>query len=324
MTIDPQLHPAPSYREAGLVAARSKGARVSVAVAASLTLLKASVAVLTGSLALVASALDSLLDLFASSVNWFAIRTAEAPPDKEHPFGHGKAEYLGGLVQALVISASGLYVFVEAAARINAPHPIENTGAGVVMMAVGVASSAWLVRFLRKVARATDSPALRADSVNYLTDVYTNAGALAALAMVNLSGSTLPDTLAAFLISALVIYSGFDVLRESIRGLMDTQLPDSEIEVVAATLLAHGKVVGFHDLRARRSGADKFVQVHVEMDGSMSFDSAHAVAEELTASLEQALGKAFVTVHADPVAVDERGHVVDRPELEPPLIGSGG
>ncbi len=201
----------------------------------------------------------------------------------------------------------------------RSPRDISHTGLGVVMMAVGVASSVWLVSYLRKAARRTDSPALRADSVHYLTDVYTNAGALLALLMVGLSGSSLPDTVAAFLIAALVLYSGFDVLRESIAGLMDHKLPDDQIELINTTLREHPSVVGFHDLRARRSGADKFVQVHVEMDGSMSFDSAHAVAEDLTASLETVLGKAFVTVHADPVETDEEGAVVNRPESEPPL-----
>ncbi len=322
-TVEPPVHPAPAYQQPELGQARSASARTSVLVAGSLTLLKAVVALWTGSLAVIASCLDSLLDLFASSVNWFAVRTAEAPPDREHPFGHGKAEYLGGLVQAIVIGASGLYVLGEAVNRLRAPQEIAHTGGAVAMMAVGVVASTWLVRYLRAAARRTDSPALRADSIHYLTDVYSNAGALVALAIVGWTGSSLPDTVAGFVIAALVLYSGFDVLRESVNGLMDHQLPEDRISLITITLLDHPAVVGIHDLRARRSGADKFVQVHVEMDGKMSFDAAHAVAEELTIKIESLLGKATVTVHADPVDVDEQGNIVARPSTEPPLVAPG-
>ena len=299
---------------------RSNAARFSVGVATGLIVLKLGVAVLTGSIAVVASALDSMLDLFASLVNWVVIRTAEAPPDREHPYGHGKAESLGGLVQSLVIGLSGLYVLLEAGNRLRTPVPVRYTVAGVAVMAVGMVASAWVVARLRRVARQTDSPALWADSMHYLTDVYTNGGALLALLVVRFTGSPLPDTVTGFAIAALVLWSAFQVLTQAVNGLMDRRLPDETVTRIRDLLLAHPDVIALHDLRARQSGADKFVQVHVEMNGRMSFEAAHNVAEALTNELEQLLQRASVIVHADPVELNERGEVVARPPSEPPAV----
>ena len=300
--------------------ARGRAAGLSISVALTLLGLKLITAVWTGSLVIISSCLDSLLDVFTSTVNWIVIRTAQAPPDKEHPFGHGKAEYLGGLFQGLVIGLSGLYVLGEAVQRFREPVEINHTGVAVGVMAVGSAVSAWLVYQLRAAARRTDSPALRADSAHYLTDVYTNAGALIALAFVAWTGNTMLDTVAGFAIAALVLWSAADVCREAVNGLMDHQLPDHVLRRIRDTLHAHPSVVGIHDLRARQSGADKFVQVHVEMDGAMSFDEAHAIAEELTARIEGFLQQAFVIVHADPVSIGPDGTIVERPASEPPAF----
>lgn len=316
----PQSAPARVLIAPEIEQARNAAARTSVAVASTLLVLKALFALWTGSLVIVASCLDSLLDVFASGVNWVVIRTAQTPPDKEHPFGHGKAEYLGGLFQALVIGISGLFVLGEAVRRLSAPVPVTHTAEAIGLMAAGTAASAYVVWRLRSAARATHSPALRADSVHYLTDVYTNSGALGALALVLALDSTLPDTLAGFAIAALVLYSAFDVLKESINGLMDHQLPDGQIRDIRRMILEHPDVVGIHDLRARRSGADKFVQVHVEMDGTMSFERAHQIAEHLTTQIEGYLHQAFVIVHADPVEIGPGGEIIARPPVEPPPI----
>lgn len=300
--------------------ARSNVARLSVAVATVLIVVKVAVAIWTGSLAIIASCLDSVLDLFASVVNWIVIRTAETPPDKEHPYGHGKAEYLGGLLQGVVIGLSGLFVLGEAVRRVRSPTPLQHTEAGIAVMVVGMVASAWVVRRLRRGARATDSPALWADSVHYLTDVYTNGGALAALVVVKLTGNPLLDTIAGFAIAAFVLWSAFTVITFSVNGLMDHQLPEDTVATIRSAILAHTAVVGIHDLRARRSGADKFVQVHVEMDGRMSFEDAHNVSEELTVKIESLLHRTSVTVHADPVRLDAQGAVIARPENEPPAV----
>lgn len=299
---------------------RSAAARVSITVAGALMLLKLVVAFWTGSLAIVASCLDSLLDLLASGVNWFVLRTAETPPDKEHPYGHGKAEYLGNLLQGVGIGLSGLFVLGEAVRRMWTPVQVRHTGAGIAVMMVGVGASAWVVMRLRRAARETDSPALYADSIHYLTDIYTNGGALVALAIVAWTRNPLLDTVAGFLIAGLVLWSAFTVLTQAVNGLMDHQLPDATVEWIRRTILDHPSVCGIHDLRARRAGADKFVQVHVEMDGRMSFEAAHTVAEDLTATIERKLHPASVTVHADPVEVDERGVVVARADSEPPAV----
>jgi len=281
---------------------KNSAARLSVIAAAFLIMLKTATGFYTGSISVWASLLDSAMDIFASTINFFAVRAASRPPDDDHHYGHGKAESLAGLFQSLVITLSGFFLVYEAAKRLLSPRPTGHEWLGVATMLVAATVSIMLVRKLRSVARSTDSPALSADAVHYASDVYTNATALAALLVVALTGWHAADPLASIAISAFILWSAVWVARDSIDVLMDRRLPpevEEEVAEVVGRFRAEG-VLGFHDLRTRRSGSFKFIDFHLEVERDLSLVEAHDVTVRVLRSIEAEIPRSKVQIHTDP------------------------
>jgi ferrous-iron efflux pump FieF len=281
---------------------KASAARLSVAAAAFLIALKTVTGLLTGSISVWASLLDSAMDIFASAINYYAVRAASAPPDEDHRYGHGKAESLAGLFQSFVIGISGLLLLFEAVRRVVTPQPTASEWLGVGTMAVACGVSFALVARLRQVARQTDSPALTADAVHYATDVYTNGAALGALLVVALTGWTLADPLISILISGFILWSAVDVARESVNVLMDRRLPraiDATVASVVERFRAEG-VIGFHDLRTRRSGSHKFIDLHLEVEADQTLQQAHDLTVRVIRAIQQAIPRSRVQIHTDP------------------------
>src|ERR1044071_4841284 len=281
---------------------KSSAARLSVAAAAFLIALKTLTGVLTGSISVWASLLDSAMDIFASIINYFAVRAASAPPDEDHRYGHGKAESLAGLFQSFVICASGLVLLWEAVRRVITPRPTMSEWLGVGTMAIACGVSFALVARLRSVARKTDSPALNADAVHYATDVYTNGAALFALLLVALTGWTLADPLISLLISGFILWSAVDVARDSVNVLMDRRLPrdtDAKVAAVVERFRDEG-VVGFHDLRTRRSGSLKFIDLHLEVEADQTLQQAHDLTVRVIDAIKKEVPRSRVQIHTDP------------------------
>jgi cation diffusion facilitator family transporter len=278
-------------------------ARLSVLAAAFLIALKAATGWVTGSLSVWASLLDSAMDIFAASINYFAVRAAARPPDDDHLYGHGKAESLAGLFQAGVIAVSGLFLIGEAVSRLVTPRETEREMLGVATMFVAAVVSILLVARLHRVAGETDSPALSADAVHYATDVYTNAAALVALLVVALTGWLPADALISIAISVVIIWSAVKVARDSVDVLMDRRLPvevDRAVESVVASFHGEG-VRGFHDLRTRRSGSIKFIDLHLEVRRDMSLQDGHDLSVKVLRAIEAEIPRSRVQIHTDPV-----------------------
>jgi ferrous-iron efflux pump FieF len=285
--------------EAGL---KSSAARLSVLAAAFLIILKAATGWMTGSISVWASLLDSAMDIIASVINFFAVRAASRPPDEDHRYGHGKAESLAGLFQSFVITVSGAFLVREAVRRILSPRETSSEWLGVGTMAVAGAVSVALVTRLRAVARKTDSPALAADAVHYATDVFTNGAALVALLVVALTGWTLADPIISLAISAFILYSAFEVGRDSVHVLMDRRLPrevDRKVAAVVERFKGEG-VLGFHDLRTRRSGSHKFIDLHLEVERDQSLVAAHDLTERVIRAIQSEIPRSRVQIHTDP------------------------
>ncbi|HXG94441.1 MAG TPA: cation diffusion facilitator family transporter [Blastocatellia bacterium] len=282
--------------------AKNAAARLSILAAAFLITLKALTGWLTGSISVWASLLDSVMDIFASVINFLAVRAASRPADEEHAYGHGKAESLAGLFQACVITLSGAFLIWEAIHRLREPHAVTAEWIGVATMMVSILVSLALVYRLRKIARQTDSPALKSDSVHYASDVYTNAGALIALAFVGVTGWLLADALISILISLYILWSAVTVARESINILMDRRLPfeiDEQVAQIVSRYRDEG-VAGFHDLRTRQSGSQKFIDLHLEVERGKSLEEAHAVTVRVLREIEAEIPRARVHIHTDP------------------------
>ena len=286
---------------------RTRAAAMSVVVAVSLVLIKVVAGALTNSLSLLASAVDSLTDIFASAVNFFAIRAASRPADREHVYGHGKAEGLAGLFQAVIIGLSGGYLGYQSVLRLMRPQPIEAEVIGIVVMAVSMVASYVLVRYLRRVAKETGSLALEADSLHYSTDVLANGGVLLLLAVVKFTGMPILDPIASLGISLYIVWAAIGVLRTSIDHLMDRAVPDEIIESIAELANRHEHVRGVHDIKTRVAGSESFIELHLEMDGGMSLRDSHDAAVEVLRFIENEVPNSRVFVHVDPVETSTDG-----------------
>src|SRR5450432_1120209 len=236
---------------------KNSAARLSIVVAVFLIALKATSGWLTGSISVWASLLDSVLDLFASTLNFIAVRASSRPADEDHAYGHGKAESLTSLFQAILIGASGIFIVWEAVHRISEPHQTRSEAIGIGSMVIAIAASVWLVRKLRRAARETESPALSSDALHYVADIYINTGVLIALLLTAFSGWSLADPLISLVIALYILKSALGLAHESINILMDRSLP-VEVERTIAEIVARYRsqgVQGFHELRTRRSGS---------------------------------------------------------------------
>lgn len=289
--------------QADETAQKTSAARLSISAAGFLIILKTITGFLTGSISVWASLLDSAMDIFASTINYFAVRAAARPPDEDHAYGHGKVESLAGLFQSFVISASGLFLIREALMRIISQPATNSELLGSASMLIATGVSIALVARLRRIARATDSPALSADALHYVTDVYTNGGAFLALLIVRLTGWRIVDPIISIAISLYILISAVGVARESIDVLMDKRLPlevDEQIGEIVSRFQARG-VLGFHDLKTRRSGAQKLIDLHLEVAGDKTLEEAHNLSVQVLRAIEAEIPRSRVQIHTDPV-----------------------
>lgn len=289
-------HPSPSSDRRAV-----RAATASVLTASALGGIKLLAAILTGSLALAASFVDSLMDVFASSVNLLAVRIGGIPADDDHRFGHGKAESLAGMFQGAVVGFSGVYLVVESVRRLFEGGRPEHELVGLVTMAVSTAASLWITWLLKRTAKATGSVALAADSLHYASDVWMNGGVFFAVVAVAATGQAWIDPATGLFVAFLVLRSSWGVLRASIDELMDRDLgPDTARDVEAAVLRDVPEVRAVRELRTRRAGRRRFVELTVALDRALSFAAAHGLSERARAAVRAAVPDAEVSVHADP------------------------
>ena len=277
----------------------------SVAVAGVLIAAKFAAWLETGSVALLSSLVDSLLDAAASLVNLVAVSHAMSPADREHRFGHGKAEPLAVLGQSAFITGSALLLLAEAAKRLISPLPVENPPAGIAVMIFSIAVTIGLVLYQRHVVRQTGSIAITADELHYRSDLVLNLGVIAALILGSILDFPRLDPLFGAAIGIWIIYSAFRLTRLSLFQLMDHELPDEEREKIRQITQSHPDVVAAHDLRTRVAGPTAFIQIHIEMDGMLSLVRAHEISDEVEANLRAAYPNAEVIIHQDPEGIEE-------------------
>jgi ferrous-iron efflux pump FieF len=276
----------------------------SVGVALTLIALKAWAWIATGSVALLSSLADSFLDLLASGVTLFAVKVAVSPADREHRFGHGKSEGIAGVVQAVIISGSALYVCFQAIERLIAPAPVQSPAIGSLVMLISLALTISLALFQRHVVSRTGSLAIAADAVHYRSDILTNVAVLAAIVL-SVWGLHIFDPLLALVVVGLILWSVQAIVRDALNVLLDRELPDDDRRRIAAIARAHPEVRGLHDMRTRSSGAAQFIQFHLELDPKMSLTKAHEVCDAVEAEVQQNFPAAEVLIHADPHGLPE-------------------
>ncbi|MDJ0893741.1 MAG: cation diffusion facilitator family transporter [Alphaproteobacteria bacterium] len=284
--------------------------RAAVAVASVLILVKLAAWLLTDSVAMLSTLVDSLLDVCASLINLFAVRHALQPADQEHRFGHGKAEALAGLGQSAFIAGSAVFLLLAASQRLITPQPLENTAIGIAVMAFSILLTLALVIFQRSVIRRTGSVAIRADSLHYVGDLLTSGAVILAFVLASNLGWAMADPLMGAAIAVYILYNAWQIARSSLDILMDRELPDEDRRRIHDLAVAHPEVVDMHDLRTRSAGQQIFIQLHLEMEPTLSLMQAHEIADSVETEIRQAFPDAEVLIHQDPAGVDE-----DHPRL---------
>ncbi|WP_411564246.1 cation diffusion facilitator family transporter [Pseudomonas shirazensis] len=274
--------------------------RASLAVACILVVSKAIAWWLSDSVSLLAGLTDSALDAVASLLNLLAVHYALRPADDDHRFGHGKAEALAGMAQALFIGASAVLIGVQAVSRLHSPQPLGDTAAGIGVMLLSLVLTVALLALQRKVIKATGSTAVRADSLHYRSDLLLNGSILLALLLAGYGWPQL-DALFGLGIALYILWSAVQIARESTAILMDKELPGDVAEQMLALVTAIPGVLGAHDLRTRVSGSYWFVQLHLELLGTLSLHDAHALCVQASAVIRERYPQADVMVHADPL-----------------------
>ena len=271
----------------------------SVGTASVLILVKFVAWYLTDSLSLLATLIDSLLDVAASLVNLFAVRHALVPADREHRFGHGKAEPLAALGQAAFISGSAIFLVIEAISRFAHPRPLLHGDVGIAVMVFSILATLLLVGFQRYVIRRTSSIAIRADSLHYVGDLLVNAAVIVALLLIANFGWTFIDPLFGLGIAGYILFNAWIIARGALDMLMDRELPEEDRRRIRELVLDDREIMGLHDLRTRASGPQTFIQCHIEMDGDLRLHEAHAIADRAEDRLREAFPGAEVIVHQD-------------------------
>lgn len=277
----------------------------SVSVAFILILAKVVAWQLTGSVSVLSSLTDSFLDFFASLLSLFAVRQAMKPADEFHRFGFGKVEALAALGQSIFIFISVLYVMYEAISHLMNPHPISKPMVGLVVMTFSVVLTIGLVLFQNYVVKQTQSVAVMADAMHYKADMYLNVGVLISILFSSTFEIYWTDGVIGLIVAGYIFYTSLSIAKDSLYILMDRELSSEKKDQIVQIIQKHPKVQGLHELKTRSSGTKDFVQVHVEMDGSMSLKQAHQVAHEIEKSLLKEFPRLHLTIHQDPSGLDE-------------------
>jgi len=279
----------------------------SVSVAVVLIVIKAWAWVGSGSIVLLSSLVDSILDALASMVNLIAVRHALEPADAEHRFGHGKLESLASLGQAAFIGGSAVFLVFEAGNRLIHPQAISGAGIGMAVMGVSIVLTLFLVIFQGYVVRRTGSIAISADSLHYRSDLLVNVGVIVALFAVSTMGWGYVDPVAALAVAIYILYGAWKIARQSFDMLMDREIPEQERRRIREIVMSHEDVHDMHDLRTRSAGVSSFIQFHIELDPDMTLLRAHDIADRVEFSIRDAYPEAEVIIHQDPHGYEE-GH----------------
>ncbi len=284
------------------MSAQKRATVVSTSVAVFLTLLKLIIGIASGSVAVLASAIDSTLDAAVSMFNFFAIKKAEERPNERFQYGKGKIQAIAGVIEGTIITISGIYIIYEALAKILKHTQTNYLGSSILVMLISIVVTYLLVQYLVKIADRTDNIVIKSDALHYKTDLLSNSAVLLALVLVWISDWDWIDALFGFAIGAYIIYSAYEIMHEGTMILLDEALPGDMVAAIGEIISSHPKVNGYHWLKTRTDSSANFVEFHLVLEPDMTLQEAHDIAEEIEekiVSLDPTKGWA-ITPHFDP------------------------
>jgi cation diffusion facilitator family transporter len=285
-----------------MIRTKTGAAALSIASNSILIALKLAAGAITGSIAIITEAIHSLIDLVASVIAFISVRKADEPADEEHPYGHEKVENLAATIEGLLILVGAAVIVYEASHRLAVGSSVDALGVGIAVMGVSVVANLVVSGVLSRRAREHDSAALEGDAAHLRTDALTSLGVLVGLGLVELTGIVAFDSITALLVAVAIVWAGISIIRRSSGVLVDEALPPAEMDRIEAAIAAARtpEVAGYHKLRARRAGARRHIDFHVQYRSGTSLERAHELAHQMRAAIEAEVPQAEVLIHAEP------------------------
>ena len=265
-----------------------------------LIIFKTIAGILMGSISVLSEAIHSGLDLVASIIAFLSIKQSIKPSDEKHPFGHGKFENVSGFVEAILIFIAAGIIIVEAGKKFIHPSGIVSLNAGIAVMLISSIVNLIISSILFKVAKREDSIALEADALHLLTDVFTSFGVFLGLIVIKFTGLYIIDPIIAIVVAFLIIKASIDLTKRSFIDLVDTSLPNEDIEKIYSIVSSNPNVLGVHKLRTRKSGNTREIDFHIEVDKNISISCAHDISDNIEKLIKETLPKSNVIIHIDP------------------------
>jgi cation diffusion facilitator family transporter len=290
-----------------------KATVVSTSVAMFLVIIKMTVGILSGSIAVLASAIDSLLDLTVSIFNYFALHNAEKDPDDNFNFGRSKIEPLAAVIEGTIISLSAIFILYEALIKITHPRDMEFIGISIFIMICSIIITTLLVAYLNYVAKKTDNMVIKADALHYKTDIFSNLAVLLALTLVSISGENIIDPILGIAIGIYMIFSAMPIIKEGILMLLDAALSHDDLKKITDVMNSQKETSNYHNLQTRESGSHIFISVHIVFNVSISLYDAHLISDKLEIKLKKLFEekKVHVLIHMDPYDDSEINEMED-------------
>lgn len=277
-----------------------RAAKAAVLVAFTLILIKSWAFHISGAVSMLGSLIDSLMDILASLINLVAVRFSIVPADDDHRFGHGKAEAIAGLVQAMVIFLSALFLLAEAGQKLLTPVPVRQADMSILILVISIILTVGLVAYQRYAIRKTNSVAISADQLHYSGDILMNFGVILALFLSEYMQVYYADPVIGILVGLYLLYNVRLIGWNSIDMLMDREMEDGDKARILDIIRKHAAVRGVHDMKTRKSGLSIFIQFHLEMNGNISLSEAHHISDDVEAEIMAEYPEAEVLIHADP------------------------
>ena len=281
---------------------QKKATVVSSSVAAGLTIMKLVIGIASGSVAVLASAIDSVLDMFVSIFNYFAISNSEKPADKTFNYGRGKVEALASVIEGTIITISGLFLFYQAIKKAINGETSQYVDISIIVMILSLFITIFLVMYLNKIAKQTNSMVIKADALHYKTDVYTNVAVLVSLVLVNFTGYELIDVIVGSAISLYIIYSAYELIHDGVLVLLDRAVDDEIVRNIEKIINQNDRVNTYHLLKTREAGHQTFVEVHLVFDCIITLMEAHKASDSIEHKIKNLdQGRDWIiNIHMDP------------------------
>jgi len=284
---------------------KENAVKLSIAWITLLIALQIITSIITGSISIRADAVHSALDLIAAVITFIGVKISGRPADERHPFGHGKAENISSTVVAGLIFAAAIAIIYSAINRLITKTPLELVELGIYVTAAAVVVDYLISRYLLKMSRKTGSIALEAQAGHVFSDALSSIAILAGLILVRLTGLNMLDPIVALLVALLIIRVGYTTIRKSFGGLVDVRLPKAEeVEIKSCIIEHYSELVGFHKLRTRKAGSQRYIDLHLVMPKNASVDEAHRMCDHLEQDIENRLHHTSVTIHVEPCSIE--------------------